>query len=256
MDLREIRESGLLESYVLGELSQADFLVVENAVKEHPELSKDLFEIEEALNVYAQMHAISPPPGLKSKIMTETGAGNVATKAPKSQKEGGSFWPWVSTILAALIFAAIIWGNHLKTELESLQEEFLVLKDSCDAQTQEQDVVMRQYQEMVSAESTVAELQATEKYPGTSIYLYSNAETSSNYLQLRNLPPITAQQSYQLWSLKGNQAPIPLDVFDSQNQIVKVAFEAGTNTYAITIEKKGGSQTPDLDNLIGTIPVT
>ena len=56
------------------------------------------------------------------------------------------------------------------------------------------------------------------------------------------------------WPFSQN-LPVPLDVFQGDEKILEVAFEEGTETYAITIEPLGGQESSNLDNLIGTISV-
>ncbi|MBP6447197.1 MAG: anti-sigma factor [Saprospiraceae bacterium] len=74
-------------------------------------------------------------------------------------------------------------------------------------------------------------------------------------MQLVNLPNITKDQVFQLWALKDGANPMPLDIFADTNKLIPVAFIDNNTTYAITIEPKGGSQTPSLDKLIGTLSV-
>ena len=60
-----------------------------------------------------------------------------------------------------------------------------------------------------------------------------------------------------MWSIKANQAPAPLNIFDiPEDGLVEVQFVEGTEVYAITIEPEGGRDTPTLENLIGTVGVT
>lgn len=53
MKLTEIRKSGLLELYVIGDLSNDEQNIIESAILEFPELKQDLFEIEKSLEAYA-----------------------------------------------------------------------------------------------------------------------------------------------------------------------------------------------------------
>ena len=69
MTLHEIRESGLLELYVLGDLALHDRGVVEAAITEFPELSNDLKEIERAYRTYAEAHAVKAPPAVLEKVL-------------------------------------------------------------------------------------------------------------------------------------------------------------------------------------------
>ncbi|MBK8625039.1 MAG: anti-sigma factor [Saprospiraceae bacterium] len=66
---------------------------------------------------------------------------------------------------------------------------------------------------------------------------------------------IKSNQAFQLWSLKDGVDPMPLNVFADKNTIIPVDFIDQTATYAITIEPKGGSKSPSLDKLIGTMGV-
>lgn len=73
------------------------------------------------------------------------------------------------------------------------------------------------------------------------------------FLQVQNLPPLASNQSYQLWSLKGDLAPKPLDVFESQNpKLFEIVHVESTNVYAITPEPKVGKDVPTFENLVAT----
>jgi len=53
----------------------------------------------------------------------------------------------------------------------------------------------------------------TAGYAGLAVYLHHNTVNKKNFLQLVNLPEITADQTFQLWSLKDGAAPMPLNIF-------------------------------------------
>ncbi len=74
-------------------------------------------------------------------------------------------------------------------------------------------------------------------------------------MQLISLPNITKDQVFQLWALRDGVDPMPLDIFADKNKIIPVNYIDNTTTYAITIEPKGGSKSPSLDRLIGTMGV-
>ena len=105
---------------------------------------------------------------------------------------------------------------------------------------------------MVDTNSVKISLQPTPKYPNSVISIFSVPTAGKNYLKLDIPPPLADNQIYQLWSLKGTDNPIPLDLFEGDNsKIIEVAFVANTDAYAITIEPAGGSQVPTMENLVG-----
>jgi anti-sigma-K factor RskA len=87
----------------------------------------------------------------------------------------------------------------------------------------------------------------------------TTASTKRNFIQVRNLPPLTADQTFELWSIKAGQAPARMDLFgppaNAANGLVEVQYVEGTDVYAITIERAGGVDSPTMENLIGTVAV-
>jgi hypothetical protein len=55
-------ESGVLELYVLGELSLEEKLQVESMAQKHATVKAELHEIEQAMTMYAEVNAIEPQP--------------------------------------------------------------------------------------------------------------------------------------------------------------------------------------------------
>lgn len=250
MTLNEIRESGLLELYVLGELSEKDENIVNEALTEFPELQTDIKEISAALTTYAQANAIPAPNSLYESIESQI-------KDSKSNNSGGSSsnsWIWILSVLALGFLSYGIYQNLLKSQLAEENQRILV---DCEEENDEMREQLDFYQEIHDKENTIYAVAATDKYPETKLYLHKNNATNKNFLQIQNLPEITADQSYQLWSLKANQDPIPLDVFNPEGDaFLEVENVEDTNTYAITIEPRGGRQTPTLENLIGTFAIS
>ncbi len=60
-DLKAYIESGVLELYVLGDLTEAERLEVELMLSKHPELKNEVFEIEKALEKYSETQPYSQP---------------------------------------------------------------------------------------------------------------------------------------------------------------------------------------------------
>ncbi len=70
MELEEIKNSGILELYVLGDLSSKELAEVEQAISKYPALKQELFEIEKSFEVYAQLNAAKTDPTGRSMLVT------------------------------------------------------------------------------------------------------------------------------------------------------------------------------------------
>lgn len=61
MDRNSIKDTGILEQYLLGELSEAQQIEVENLLEEDKELQEYFNKIEDDFEKLAQENAITPP---------------------------------------------------------------------------------------------------------------------------------------------------------------------------------------------------
>ena len=69
MNIGEYISSGVLESYVLGELGERERLEVENNLKIYPELRRELALVEATQEQFLLAAAIIPPPGAREAIL-------------------------------------------------------------------------------------------------------------------------------------------------------------------------------------------
>lgn len=69
-NIQDYIESGILEQYALGQLSAADQAAVEAQAAGHPEVRQELQQVQDALGSYAAAHAITPPVGMRERVLT------------------------------------------------------------------------------------------------------------------------------------------------------------------------------------------
>lgn len=271
MDINEIRQSGLIEYYVLGLLSEQDAQMVEGYLMQYPELQADYLEIQNTMQAYTKVQSIKPSAGLeqsaldlirksgdKTPVQTKSTKKNT-NEASTLDKSSSSSFDWKSLALPALLAAALFfsWDGYNKgLEYDTLQEEYNLYKEDCESKQEEEERRRTIYANINSVNNKTIELTPTDGYQETNLLFHNNDVAETNYIQVKNLPEIAANQAFQLWSLKDGVDPIPLTVFkDGDDLVIPVDFEAGTGTYAITIEDEAGATVPTLTRLIGTIGV-
>lgn len=266
MNIDEIKDGAFLELYAIGALLPPESRAVETAIARYPELNKEFVSIQKALESYAQVYALQPPASLRDSIMSEisyTNTTNPEITQPKAQKTSANAnipkeskgFNWLPiAILASLGALATFFIKN--QSINQLKSEHIVAIDDCDTRTKELEDKVARYEALQSTSNSIIRIDPTEKYPQTKLYFHNNVKTKKNYLQIQKLPLLADNQSFQLWSLKGNSDPIPLDVFNGESELLEVDFVEGTNAYAITIEPLGGQKTPTLENLIGVFSLS
>jgi len=254
--LKQIRDSGLLELYVIGDLTPEEINEIEAALMAYPALKYDMAEIEATLKTYSDLHAVKPGDHVLEEILAKTKASAARPTQegePESPKLDRSavIKPFkIAAIAASILFlgAAFLWFQQQNLNAE-LEKSIAICQEDQRANEKALDL----FQQINDAQNIVVQLASTEKYPDAIMYLHNNLKSQRVFIQMMNLPQIDDSQSYQLWSLKDGLDPIPLDVFGNHNNaFLEVSFEDSTKTYAITVEPKGGRDQPTLENLVGT----
>ena len=269
LSLTDIRDSGLLELYALGELAPEVRAEVAAALRSSGELRAELADIERGFQ-RAAFDRAEPVDlkvldgalrrlGLSSSTSegepSRDGGGAPAKTAEASAKTGGTpltsllgFGLAITLGLAAYLFSS---RAALNAEIDAQA----ALLEACDEREAASAEAVAFYGALRAPDNLVIDLAPAEKYPEARLLLVVNAAAARNYLAVAELPALAPGQAYQLWSLKPDVDPIPLDVFSATEGIVPVGFEAGTGSYAITIEAEGGAAVPDLENLVGVLEV-
>jgi len=235
-------------------LSPAEKAEVEGYITTYPELRKELYEIERSLEIFARSAAIESPPGVKEKILNAIRKNPIANDRTSSRPS--SIWPAVAAIfgLGILVLGYLLFQNNNEKSL--LSKELISFRDTCQTNTNELTRQLDLLRQLTEPNNKILIFLATAKFDSTDLYFHTNKITKRNFIQVRNLPHLAENQSFELWSIKANQAPTPLTVFGiPENGLIEVDYVEGTEVYAITIEPKGGKNTPTMENLIGTVSV-
>ena len=253
MSLEEIRESGIIERYVLGQCSQEEIASFEMYLKEYPELNENIEMFARSLGNYAKLHNVAPSAGMKTRILNEIGnlssSSSDIPSAPKTSRT-----PLI--VLTSLLLASLIFGAYQYFQVKQGDAEIAIAEEKCDSLLEAQKLELQSWNDVKASDNQIYAFTATDGYKGTSVQIISNPVSRRNYLMASALPEIAQDEAFQLWSLKEGQDPIPMNVFTKNGQfIIPLDYEAGTPTYAVTIEKAAGAKSPNLAKLIGTFSV-
>jgi len=97
---------------------------------------------------------------------------------------------------------------------------------------------------------TVVNMVGTQVAPKSSANIYWDSTSANVYLVVKNMPKLPTDKQYQLWALIDSK-PKDLGVFDATEDkvILKMKNTQKAQAFAITIQQKGGSPSPDLQKL-------
>lgn len=262
MDITTYIESGILELYVAGALSETENREVYQLMRQYPEIQKEVENIEAAITKLTAATSPNTTPGLFATIKThvlnqskkpETEAKIVSITEPKY--DWLTYTGWAAAIL---IGAGLFWSLNQNNEMESnltaveienayLEEQIANAKANLAASENLLDFLRDK--DIISVP-----LGGQGEFANTYAKVYWNKKDNSIYLDAQGLPEAPAGKVYQVWSLKLNPlTPTSLGTIDDfntdDNKIFAIANAHESEAFGVTLEPKGGSETPTMEQL-------
>jgi anti-sigma-K factor RskA len=251
VNIKEYISSGVVESYVLGMLTAQERFEFEQYCEAYPELkaARDAFEL--VIEKQAMENAVAPPINVKEKVFSaiqqkpSSHTSKIVSMEPASRKSSGLRWMAAASIILFLVtgYFAYTFYNQNKDLNDSLK----ALQVKVDQ--------MAEYQEIMS-DPNVAVVNMVAMTPAkASASIYWDSTSSDVYLLIKNMPQLPSDKQYQLWSIinsqNGQLQPSSLGLFDGENQkvILKMSNVKKADAFAITIEKRGNTEGPNLEQL-------
>lgn len=255
MEAQEYIESGILELYVYGLLSEAENEEVSSMAKNNAEINDEIIAIEKAIialsSSFSPFHSVANYEKIKEKLeLTHT---HVIELEPA--KNWAQYMGWAAAIL--LLFGIGFQYSQMdqtntqgtKSEIEKakIEKEFNVLKLKNTANEASLAAIR-------DTKNTVVALGGQAVAPESFAKVYWNQETKVVYIDAAGLPGPPEGMVYQVWALKLNPlTPTSIgflekfDVNDQKIFSVNTADEA--EAFGITLEPAGGSLTPTMEQL-------
>ena len=281
MNTKEYIQSGVLELYAAGALSDTEAREVEAMAAQYPEVQAELAAIQDALLSYSAAFKKNPKPELRSTILNRideiegVSSANIlsvpeaAGKLNTIDTTGNSSFNYVQQPARFNYLMAAVWiflvlnivGNvYFFTKLKNTEEQMAgVLNENNKMKLEyekirlDMDKKSTDMKMVMNRSNKIVDLKGMEIAPQSFATVYWNPNSKKVMLNVSNLPMPPADKQYQLWALKDGK-PIDAGVFDMQpgsgdDMHMMPVTIADADAFAVTLEKKGGSPQPTLTQL-------
>ena len=255
MDIKSYIASGVLELYVLGKLSPEEAAEVERYAREYAEIRQELDATEVALQQYAMLHAQAPPPGALSGALQRIQEADKAVSRPEKPIHRLRFLAYAASALLVLAIAGLLVllnkNQSQQSAITTLEEALDALGASCDS-VQANYAQAKQEMDFLGLPGTQQiVLRGTKLAPDAIATVFYNPDLHKNLLAVVQLPTPPVDKQYQLWAIVDGK-PVDMGVFDvdiSAFALKEAPFFENPQAFAVTLEEKGGSPTPTLDQM-------
>ncbi|MCR9172447.1 MAG: anti-sigma factor [bacterium] len=278
MDIKEYIASGIIDSYVLGAVSEQERQEVQCLSKIYPEIREELRIAEEAMERYAESIAKAPPAALRASILEKIAATpqdeetpivplkKVEEEAtpekdeapirilPVAYKWGAVASVFIIVTVSLLYFNASTEADKLSGELTAMKQEASDSSKTLESKLNELQLAMESVQEresFINAPSTrKLLLEGTDVKPDANATVYYDADNGNAILASSGLPAPDTGKQFQLWAIVDG-TPVDLGVLDKDSTFTpRISLDnANIQAFAITLEPEGGSKVPTLEQL-------
>lgn len=265
MNTQDYIQSGILEEYVAGLLSQEERQAVEAYAAQEPVILEEIRKIEEALELYAFANAQTPKNNLKSNILAQI----EATQTTESKEQTAKIvempyrsprisYPMAAAMIGLLISVAINYSLYQK--LDKAKGKIAALQSENSKVTQDFEVLrtnntIKEQQLAILADASTKRLtlKGTANHSDAQLTVFWKPESQALIASIENLPAAPEGKQYQLWAI-GKSGPVDAGLLNDSIkgfQQMKAIGEAAA--FAITLEKAGGSPTPTLEEMYAIV---
>lgn len=264
MNIKNYISSGILEAYVLGELSGRIKQEVERNADEYPEVYEEIRHIKEAfhiISVQSQKQAGIQP---EVKYVSELPTKSIKEKKLKKSREIRSLknkikvsnYLATAALILAIISAFVAADLYLKLKLTQEKINSLYVENplqenlnfELDYAADEEE--LESYNFLFSPNFKRIELydyMDNRKSPHS--WVYYNDKSHELFIQVSQLPEPDSDKQYQLWAIV-DEKPVNAGLIPTENneEFTRMRRIKNASEFLITLEPVGGSEFPDYNS--------
>ncbi|MFV8326518.1 anti-sigma factor domain-containing protein [Flavobacterium sp. ZS1P14] len=255
MEAKEYIESGILELYVYGLLSETENEEVNAMAKNNPEINDEIIAIEKAIvalsSSFSPFHSVANYEKIKSKL--ELKQAKVIELEPT--RNWSQYIGWAAAILLLVgIGYQYNQMDQTNTQVVNAKVEKAKMEKDLDALQLKNKASETSLAVVRDANNTVVPLGGQTVAPQSYAKVYWNKETKVVYVDAAGLPEPPKGMVYQVWALKLNPlTPTSIGLLDNfkgnDQKMFAVDNATDAEAFGITLEPKGGSLTPTMEQL-------
>ncbi len=256
MDTEQYIESGILELYVYGLLSEAENIEVSQMAKKHKEIENEIISIEKAIvNLSTSFSPfLSAENFEKIKAKLDLKYSKIVTMKPQNNWSQYVGWAAAVVLLAGIGYQ-YTQLNETQNQVVSAEKERTNLQDSIANLELKNKQTLTALTVIRDVKNTVINLGGQAVSPKSSAKIYWNKETQVVYVDASGLPEPPEGMVYQIWSLKLLPELTPTsigllsDFSGNKEKIFAVEKTGDAEAFGITLEPAGGSKSPTMEQL-------
>ena len=268
-DIKVYIESGILELYVLGNVTPEERAQVEAMAQKHPSIKAELDEIERSLELYAGENAVEPSKDMRNRLLNSlvvnlgddrtfksarTATDEENNVIPILRARSNNIFKYAFAACFALLIISIAGLFSVYNKLQESNNLVASLQSQNQHFTNQVNLMDRELGVFRDPSFKMLKLQGTSKSPSSALMVAWSPARKKVMIDMANasMPANDKDHQYQLWAMVGGK-PVDLGVFDADTTskgMKEMKSIASADAFAVTLEQRGGSLTPTMDQMM------
>lgn len=259
MNIQEYISSGVIEAYVLGIATDNESLELEQLADMYPEIKQHLVATQQAMEQLADHTAVTPPPLLKHHIWhaikeSESTQNSISSPDPATANVSSRQLTFYKVSLAAallLLATSLAFNMSLWNRTDKSDKVIAELEQQQHVLTASNNNYQAYFSLLHNPQVQTVKLSGVGVHTANNGLVLWNKQTKAVYMSIHNLPAPPQGHQYQLWAIVAGK-PVDMGVFDLSSEAIglqKMKPVANAQMFAVTLEIKGGSPAPTLDQM-------
>lgn len=271
MNIENYISSGIIEAYVLDQLTEQERHEVQQMAEQHQEVRIAIIEAEDTLIAFAQKGSITPPASSKANLFADLGIDlseeskeqpnevkQTTEVKPGTQAKVRSLYQYISAAASIFAILGIVLSFYYRgqwleseerlasliTQNETLAQQYNIVKNQADQYAYNLDILRQPGIENVP-------MDGLDISPNAEAIVHWNKNTNEVFLNAKKMPSNEDAYQYQLWAIVDGK-PVDMGVFDvsgDMTELLKMKSVDKPSAFAVTLEPRGGSVNPTMEQM-------
>ncbi|GAA4976945.1 anti-sigma factor [Algibacter aquimarinus] len=255
MDKAYIIEHGILELYLLGELTPEEQIQVERVLNVDADLKNEFDFLETNFEKMAFENAINPPKEVK-EILLQKIKKNQPKIIPLERNKTYKTFLYLASGIAACLLIGSIWMftklDEANTQIQIVEEQNQLLLEDIKALTSNLEYASKYLSIVNSPDTEQYILKGNALAPEAKVVSYVNHKSKSVIINTAQLPKLDAEHDYQMWA-DVDGVMIDMGVINKEDNLLAMNYIDDAESLNITIEPAGGNDHPTVSKLITNV---
>ncbi|WP_298496888.1 anti-sigma factor [uncultured Algibacter sp.] len=258
MDIKAYIESGILELYVAGTLSEKENEEVYALMQKHPEILQEVLEIEAAIVKLTASTSQRDNNHILQRIKQSLGLNDDDAKVISIAKPKYNWITYTGWAASILLGVGLLWTVNQNKQLQSYIQVAETQQSLLETQIENSKNSLEEANTLISVlrddNITKIPLAGQGNFADTYAKVYWDKNSNRIFLDAQGLPDPPEGKVYQVWSLTLSPlTPTSLGTIDSfttdTNKIFEIENANESEAFGITLEPAGGSESPTMEQL-------